>query len=57
MFKTPEASVLLTFAFFDGFGAYPLDLRLDLLKAVPKSWFTKTSDVNSEVPQGKWRRG
>jgi hypothetical protein len=45
MFKTPEASVNVTFAFFDGFSAYPLDLRLDLFRAVPKTWFTKTTDV------------
>jgi hypothetical protein len=45
MFKTPEATVDVVFAFFDGFSAYPLDLRLDLYQAVPKTWFTKTTDA------------
>jgi hypothetical protein len=45
MFKTPESTVAVAFSYFDGFSAYPLDLRLDLYQAVPKSWFTKTTDV------------
>src|SRR5262249_19130741 len=45
MFKTPDSSVEVVFTFFDGFSAYLLHLGLDLLGAVPKIWFTKTTDV------------
>jgi hypothetical protein len=47
MFKTPEASIAAAFAFFDGFSAYPLNLQVDLYQAVPRTWFTKTTDVKA----------
>jgi hypothetical protein len=50
MFKTPEAVVLMSFSFFDGFSTYPLDLRLDLYKCAPKTWFTRTTDVREPAP-------
>lgn len=49
-----DARALVSFPFFDGFSAYPLDLRLDLSRCVPQNWFTKTTDVKApadkEVP-------
>lgn len=50
MFKTPEATVDVLFAFFDGFGSYPLDMRLDMYRCVPKTWFTRTTDVKPPPP-------
>jgi hypothetical protein len=45
MFMMPGTSVEAAIAYFDGFSAYPLDLRLDMYAAFPKTWFTKTTDV------------
>jgi hypothetical protein len=50
MFKTASATVQMVFAFFDGFHAYPLDLRLDLLRYVPQTWFTRTTGMKEPLP-------
>jgi hypothetical protein len=50
MFKTPDGTVEAAFSFFDGFSAYPLDLRLDLCPGVPKNWFTRTTGLNESSP-------
>lgn len=50
MFLRNDASALATYSFFDGFSAYPIHLRLDLSNCAPKSWFTKTTDVEPPSP-------
>ncbi|HEX3149199.1 MAG TPA: hypothetical protein VHR66_14090 [Gemmataceae bacterium] len=45
MFIKQGHTVEVCMAFYDGFGAYPLELRFDLCRIVPKTWFTKSTDI------------
>lgn len=47
MFKTQAASIKASFALFDGFSSYPLNIRFDLRKVVPPNWLIQTS--SSEI--------